>query len=399
MLELPTLALPTWARRAAAGAAITIVLGFLQGTMLWLGLRSEGTTIPGLRPERLVLWQVLGWSTWAVLAPAILALGARVRPEPRRLRWFAVHVPAAAACAALFSAGMVAASRLVQPWGPSGLDRPFFMEVIRHATSFLHLGLLAYFGILGAGYALDYYHRFRERELRAVQLETRLANARLEALRLQLQPHFLFNTLHTAAGLVRQGETDAAVETLARLSDLLRVTLEGEGRQLVPLAEELRLADLYLGIQQVRFSDRLRIERAVDETLLPALVPAFVLQPLLENAVRHGIGRRAAAGTLRVVAERAAEGGLRLEVHDDGEGLDGEPATPGGAAAPGADPPDARHEGVGLANIRARIAELYGGAARLELLPRPGRGAIARVTLPLGAAAPALAVVVAEGAA
>ena len=397
MPALPPPALPTWARRAATGAAITAILGALQGTMLWLGIRSEGTTIPGLRPGGLVLWQVLGWMTWAVLAPAILALGARVRPEPGRLRWFAVHVPAAAACAALFSAGMVAASRLVQPWGPRGLDRPFVMEVLGHATSFLHLSLLAYFGILGAGYALDYYHRFRERELRAAQLETRLANARLEALRLQLQPHFLFNTLHTAAGLVRQGQNDTAVETLARLSDLLRVTLDGEGRQLVPLAEELRLADLYLGIQQVRFSDRLRIERAVDETLLLAPVPAFVLQPLLENAVRHGIGRRAAPGMLRVVAERAAEGRLRLEVHDDGVGLGAERPTLAGAAATGGDRPGDRHEGVGLANIRARIAAIYGGEARLELLPRPGRGAIARVTLPLGTGAAAHAL--AEGAA
>ena len=380
--------LPSWARSAAIGVAITLALGALQGAMLWLGLRSEGVEIPGLRPERLLLWQMLGWTTWAILAPAILALGARVRPE-RPLRWSAVHLTAAALCAFLFSSGMVAASRLAQPWGARDDGQSFTMEVIGHGTSFLHLSLITYFGILGAGYALDYHRRFRERELRAAQLETRLANARLEALRLQLQPHFLFNTLHTAAGLVRQGDNAAAVETLARLSDLLRVTLDGEGRQLVSLAEELRLADLYLEIQQVRFSDRLRIERAIDETLLAAPVPAFVLQPLLENAVRHGIGRRAAAGTLRVVAERAGADRLRLEVHDDGVGIGG---AEGGADAAAAPPGSgegrrSRGEGVGLANIRARIAQLYGGEAGLELLARPGGGAIARVTLPLGSPA------------
>jgi hypothetical protein len=389
--------LPPWARRAAAAAVLTLALGVLQGTMLWVGIRSERTVIPGLRLERLVLWQALGWTTWALLTPAILALGARVRPQ-RRLRWLAVHVPAAVACAALFSTGMVAVSRLVRPWGTSGQGRPFAMEVVGHGTSFVHLSLLAYFGILGAGYALDYYGRFRERERLAAGLEARLATARLEALRLQLQPHFLFNTLHTAAGLVRQGENDAAVETLARLSDLLRTTLDGAGRQLVPLAEELRLADLYLGIQRVRFSDRLRLEREVDETLLEAPVPPFVLQPLLENAVRHGIGRRAAAGTLRLVAAREGRDRLRLEVHDDGVGL-AEGADGGGTgesgrgAAPEAGPRSA--EGVGLGNTRARLAALYGGAAALELLPRAGGGAIARLTLPL-AGAPAAAV---EGAA
>ena len=389
-------ALPLWARRAAVGVAISLVVGVLQGTMLWVGIRAEGTSIPGLRLERLLLWQMLGWASWGLLAPAILALGARVGPE-RRGRWLAVHLAAAAVCSLLFSASMVLASRWVRPWGSRGSERPLGPEVIGHLTSFLHMTLIAYFGILGAGYALDYYRRFRERELRAAQLETRLANARLETLRLQLQPHFLFNTLHTAAGLVRQGHNEAAVGTLTRLSDLLRVTLESEGRQLVPLAEELRLADLYLEIQRVRFSDRLRLERAVDETLLDAPVPAFVLQPLLENAVRHGIGRRAAAGMLRVVAAREGAERLRLEVHDDGvgldagagggegsgEGLEGEAATP------------ARGAGVGLGNTRARIAQLYGEAAALELLPRAGGGTVARLTLPLGAA-PAAA---AEGAA
>jgi LytS/YehU family sensor histidine kinase len=170
------------------------------------------------------------------------------------------------------------------------------------------------------------------------------------------------------AGLVRQGENPAAVEMLARLSDLLRATLDGGGRPLVPLAKELALAELYLGIQQVRFADRLRVERAIDPSLLEAAVPPFSLQPLLENAVRHGLGARAGSGLLRIVAERTVDG-LCLEVHDDGRGLTHASERP--------------VEGVGLGNTRSRLDQLFGDAARLELVPRPGGGAIARLVLPL----------------
>ncbi len=346
-------------------AGLGAAFGALQGTLLYVGLRQE----PGLPVQpslpRFVVWQVLSWLVWGALAPAILELAARVRPE-RPLRWVAVHLPAALAASTFHAAAGVAVMRAVSPFGRREA-RPFTGELLGRVTSTLHFELLVYLAIVGTSYAVDYYRRFRDRELRAAQLETRLTEARLESLRLQLQPHFLFNALHTVAGLVRQGESPAAVEMLARLSDLLRATLEGGGRPLVPLAKELALAELYLGIQQVRFADRLRVERLIDPSLLDAEVPPFVLQPLLENAVRHGLGARAGAGLLRIVAERAGAD-VCLEIQDDGRGL-------GHASGPPV-------EGVGLGNTRARLDQLFGASARLELLPRPEGGAIARLTLP-----------------
>ena len=355
------------ARAALVVAGLGAAFGVLQATMLWVGLKQEANLpfTPSL--PRLLAWQVLSWGTWCLLAPAILWLGAAVPPE-KRARWLAVQLPAGLAASVLHAAAGTLIAAAARPWGPRGSQGPLLGQILGRVTNTLHLELLVYLAILGSGYAVDYYRRFRDRELRTAQLESRLAEARLDALRLQLQPHFLFNALHTVAGLVRQGESPAAVEMLARLSGLLRATLEGGGRSLVPLSEELALAEHYLSIQEVRFADRLRVERAVDASLLDAEVPPFLLQPLLENALRHGLGLKARSGSLRLVAERAP-GGLRLEVHDDGRGLarEGEPPV----------------DGVGLANTRARLEQLFGAAARLELLPRDGGGAIARVTVPL----------------
>jgi LytS/YehU family sensor histidine kinase len=143
---------------------------------------------------------------------------------------------------------------------------------------------------------------YRERVRAQAALDQELTTARLRALEMQLQPHFLFNTLHAVGGLIRQGESEAAIETLTRLSDLLRVTLAGEGRPLVPLGEELAHTDLYLEIQRIRFADRLSIEREVEPGTEAIPVPAFILQPLVENAIRHGIARKAGAGRLRLTA-------------------------------------------------------------------------------------------------
>ncbi len=345
--------------------ALATAFGLLQGAMVYVGLRQESGLdfTPSL--PRFLAWQVATWMVWAAMAPGILALAARVRPE-RTGRWLAVHLPAAVLAACLHAAAGVLISLAVQPFGRPA-SAPLTAQLVGRLTSTLHLEVLVYFAIVGASYTVDYYRRFRDRELRAAQLEGRLAEARLDALRLQLQPHFLFNTLHTVAALVRQDENAAAVETLARLSDLLRASFEGGGRSLVPLDEELALAERYLAIQQVRFGDRLRIEQEVDPSLLGLAVPPFVLQPLLENALRHGLAVRAGAGLVRVVAKRSGAL-LRLEVHDDGRGLiDG-----GGPAV----------EGVGLANTRARLEQLFGDAARLELLARAGGGVVARLTLP-----------------
>ena len=348
--------------------------GALNGSQLYLGVRSEGMDIPF---ARVFVWQMLGWLPWAALTPAVLWLGRRFPLErPGLARNLAAH---AAACALISSAHMAlftVANMLLSPF--ESKPRSFWEMFYGRLTSQFHIDLLIYCAVLGTSYAVGYYARFREREVRATQLEARLAQAELQALKMQLHPHFLFNTLNGIAGLVRDKKNGAAVEMIAGLSDLLRHTLDGAGRQEVTLREELEFLELYLGIQQKRFPDRLRVEMSVEPNALEALVPNLILQPLVENAIRHGVSRRAAAGVVGVAASR--EGGrLRLRVYDDGPGL----RRDARADANG----DGRHEGspstgIGLSNTRARLRQLYGDAQSFEVFDREAGGVEATLLLP-----------------
>jgi len=210
--------------------------------------------------------------------------------------------------------------------------------------------------------AIEYYRQFRLRELKASQLEAQLAVAQLEVLKMQLQPHFLFNTLHAISALMYR-DVGSADRMVTRLSDFLRLTLDSAGVQEVTLKREMEYLDKYLEIEQVRFGDRLEVRRAIDPATLDLLVPNLVLQPLVENAVRHGIAPRASGGRIEVTS-RVHEGTLTIEVLDDGPGA------------------GAIREGVGLSNTRARLEQLYGADARLEIGNAPAGGFSARLTLP-----------------
>ena len=212
-------------------------------------------------------------------------------------------------------------------------------------------------------------------ELRASQLETQVAQARLGALKAQLQPHFLFNTLNAIVVLVRQQKGQQAEETLARFSDLLRAVLADMDAQEVTLARELEYLKLYLSIEELRFSDRLRVAINVDPELLDAAVPHMGLQPLVENAIRHGIGTRNSAGIIEIDARRIVDpmvdpmgDHLHVSVRDDGPGF-GVPGAQGGM-------------GLGLANTRARLKQLYGAAAELRAEAHPQGGAVVTLVLP-----------------
>jgi LytS/YehU family sensor histidine kinase len=234
---------------------------------------------------------------------------------------------------------------------------------------------------MGLYYAFAYHRRFREREIVAAQLEAQLATAHLQALRMQLNPHFLFNALHSAAMLTMM-DPDAAHRVLVQLSALLRTTLDRSSSAEVPLAEEIDFLDRYLAIEQIRFQDRLQVDIRADDDALDGAVPNLILQPLVENAVRHGIARRSDARHL-TIRGACANGSLVLEVEDDGPGL------PGGWTLT---PPDGSG-GVGLTNVRSRLERMYGAQGRLELLTptgedgQPGHGVLARVTIPYRAAA------------
>jgi LytS/YehU family sensor histidine kinase len=217
--------------------------------------------------------------------------------------------------------------------------------------------------LVGTGAALRYRDQVRARDLRASQLEAQLAQSQLQLLRSQLHPHFLFNTLHAISTLMHR-DVEAADKMMSKLSELLRRSLDTAARHQVPLAEELEFLAPYLEIEQARFSDRLRVELDIDAAAREALVPALLLQPLIENAIRHGIAPRRGPGrvTLRAVRERDR---LALEVCDDGVG-----------------PPLVLAEGIGLGNIRQRLARLHGDDFAMTAGARDPVGFAVRLSLP-----------------
>jgi hypothetical protein len=302
---------------------------------------------------------------WAVIALGVLAL-CRLWPiaGPRRRRNLGLHVAAGLAVAAL---DLVLAELLfhgIRAW--RGREIAFGEALAFSFRHNYHVNLLTYWAIVGVKHLLDYYRGLREKELVATRLQEQLAKAELAALRMQLQPHFLFNALNSISELV-YADPAAADKMLVRLSDLLRQSLETNGQQEVPLEQELEYVARYLEIERMRYSDRMRLQMYVDELLLDAAVPTFLLQPLVENAVVHGVGR--SAGPCRVAVRARREGDeLHLEVENDRPDGDGAGHREG--------------TGVGLHNTRARLEQLYGGRARLDLdLGRRGT-ALARVVLP-----------------
>ena len=220
-----------------------------------------------------------------------------------------------------------------------------------------------------------YYERVRDRELRASQLEGQLASTQLAMLKLQLQPHFLFNTLNAISALMHQN-VYSAQDMLSRLSDLLRVSLDNVAVQEVPLKSEIEFVRNYLHIEQVRFQDRLTVTMDIDPETLDAMVPNMLLQPLVENSIRHGIARSSGPGTIRIESKHA-DGLVRITVRDNGPGL---PAAKNGHANGNG---NGRAKcGLGLANTRARLQQLYGGAHRLEIANAPGGGVLVTLDLP-----------------
>jgi two-component system, LytTR family, sensor kinase len=319
----------------------------------------------------LIAWAV-GSYIWALLTSLVLWLGRRFPIErgnwPRRMTFHFLFslalglIQLAIEAAILFRIGVF----------------PSVMKSLGMTFGFLlilgfHQNIVTYWVILGIQYTFRYYRRYHEREQQALQLElhaselkTQLVRAHLSALKMQLQPHFLFNTLNAIMVLVRQQKGRQAEETLARLSDLLRCVLEDVEAQEVPLRRELECLQLYLSIEQVRFQDRLRVEISADPAILDAAFPQMGLQPIVENAIRHGLGRSSSAGRIQISASRQ-NGTLEIRVDDDGPGL-----PPGNSLG----------RGIGLANTRARLSQLYGDAGRLIVENGPQSGAVVTILLP-----------------
>ncbi len=305
---------------------------------------------------------------WVALTPFILWFSERFPIE--RSSWIsrsAIHLVVGAIVSATYIAAYTAITRFLAvfpDWKIDALEGQY----IHFLWMYFHLHVFTYFAILGAGLAFDYYHKYRERERQAAELRTQLAQAQLQVLRAQLHPHFLFNTLNTIAGLVRNNENKAAVDMLAGLSDLLRRALETSSEQEVALRDELEFIERYLAIQRMRFSDRLSVKTEIAPDALDARVPNFILQPLVENAIRHGLAARAAPGLLSLTAHRD-NGQLQIIIYNDGPTL-----AEGWRMDSNA--------GIGLRNTRDRLEQLYGAKHQLEVRNQGTSGVVARIAIP-----------------
>jgi sensor histidine kinase YesM len=322
----------------------------------------------------LISWLV-GVYLWALLMPGILWLGRRFPIERRNwVRRVALHLLLGVVVSLV---QLILESAILSRLGIfPGLMNTFVTTFAFLLVIGFHTGIMTYWEVLGVQYGIGYYQNYQERkqealrlELRASELQSQLVQAQLGVLKMQLQPHFLFNTLNAIMVLVRQQKSKEAEQTLAHLSDLLRCVLEDVEAQEVPLRRELEYLQLYLSIEQVRFQDRLRVEISADPAILDAALPQMVLQPVVENAIRHGVGKSAAAGRIKISAVRSNDT-LELRVQDDGPGFSSE------------DPVGKHSTGIGLTNTKARLKQLYGEEARLTSGNGKPRGAVVTITVP-----------------
>lgn len=357
-----------WIETALVFAAWA-VFGLLLTQQSYLQASLSGRAMPWattLRPA--LLESVL----WAFTTLAIFWLARRFPIERGRLlRHILVHLVAAVTIAVGRTGVMVAVSEYVSWLRPRG-----FMLYFLGTSS---QNLIFYVMLLGIAHVVLYYRRYREREHAAAQLARGLTEARLQALKMQLQPHFLFNTLNAISALIPD-EAKPARRMVARLGDLLRTSLEHEDTQEVTLREELSFLEPYLEIEQARLENRLTVVMTIAPDTLEARVPHLLLQPLVENAIRHGIASRIDPGTVTITTARSADGRvLHLDIHNDGR-------PPAGHHA-GARPAGTRR-GVGLANIRARLEQLYGTEHRFTLQHQADGGVLVRVSVPCRPAGP-----------
>jgi two-component system, LytTR family, sensor kinase len=346
------------------------VLGVINVSQIYVEMTDKGMVHSYFL---ILVTELVGcWFVYFLFTPVILWLG---KTFPLERAWWKtsvpVHVLAFLILSSLHSITVNASSRFFQPYGQPAKNRQFWEGFWSRYKFEFHLELMFYVMILGFGYSVSYYRRFREREYRATQLESQLVTAQLEVLKMQLQPHFLFNTINGIVGLVRDQKNDAAVNMLVGLSDLLRHTLQNAQKQTASLRDELEFLELYLDLQQMRFPDRLQVKMNIAPETLAASVPNMMLQPLVENSIRHGIAKRVDVGVLEITAAVSGVSGreLVIKIHDNGAGLPENWSLE-------------NCEGIGLANTRERLRQLYDGRYSFVVENAEGGGVDAVITIP-----------------
>ena len=327
-------------------AALWLAVGLITATQVVVGMAAVGQRLDWIA---LFFTTVAAWLILPFATPVILSLSRRF-PLAKAGDWrnLPVHLTAALG----FGVAHIVWSATVE-WifNPLALQPHASFRGVFFTTLYMqfHTGIIIYAATVAIGSTLDFIRRLAYREAEAARLAGELSKAQLDALRRQLEPHFLFNTLNGISGLIRENRSETAVEMIAGLSDLLRRVLEGSGRQLVPLAEEVSFLESYIKLQAMRFGDRLKVAVDIPLELYGALVPPLVLQPMVENAIVHGIGKLMEGGEIRVTV-RESEGMLSIYVYNDGPAL----ALAGGNTT-----------GVGLSNTRGRLVTLYGAGSSL----------------------------------
>lgn len=346
-------------------AAIWTGIALFDASQTVFVMRAEGMHHKWVR---LFVTLMVSWLPWLVATPFTLRLSRKYPPAQwRRISTWGAHLGACALIGAVGAALMSLFEEWLNPWAIDPAPNLYF-DLWR--PKFFN-GLLSYIILYGLILLADHLLRSKEQlafqQTETARLNEQLSKAQLSALRRQIEPHFLFNTLNAIAGLVRENRNDAAVSMIAGLSDFLRRVLQDSDRQQVPLGEELEFTKKYLDIQKARFADRLQYSVDVPANLLAAQVPSLILQPMVENAVKHGISQRVQGGAIRIAASRS-NGTLNLSVYNDG------PSLPAAF--------NEKQSGIGIRNVKSRLQSLYGNAFELRMRNQEPGGVETSISVP-----------------
>ncbi len=354
-------------------ATVWLIPGVLAALQLTFFGDASGTHY-GL--GHALVWQGSAWLIWSVWSQVILTLVDRVKLGTGRLAsWVAIHV---AATFLICAVNVMAIAWLDHRFFHTGQVQTYGYTLRSVMVNHFDFQVVLYWAVLGAAYMVEFVRRYRERDRAAVELEQKLAMTQLDALRMQLNPHFLFNALNSVAELMEM-DVKQAQKTLTRVSDLLRLSLRSAGSSTIPLWQEIELVELYLQIARVRYGQGLEVDIEVDSSAVDLPVPSFLLQPLVENALKHGLAPGHQGQCIHVTARRLGDS-LELVVDDNGKGLDGLITTSGRfmAARPSVD-----GLGIGLTNTRSRLTMLYGDRYAFRMSNQNNGGCRVEIRLPL----------------
>jgi signal transduction histidine kinase len=326
--------------------------------------------------ETALYWQGASWMMWGLWSQVVLTLVDRLKLDSARLLpWIAIHV---AVSAVICAVNVFAIAWLDHIFGSVGQVTSYALAVRVVLVNHLDFQVVLYWAVVGAAYMVEFVRRYRERDRAAAALEQKLAMTQLEALRMQLNPHFLFNALNSVAELMEVNVKEAQ-GTLTRVADLLRLSLRSAGSSLIPVWQEIELVELYLQIARVRYGQGLDADITADPSAVDVMLPSFLLQPLVENALKHGLAPGHPDQSVEVHVKRNG-GALEIVVEDNGRGLDGLLTTSGRFLAT---TPSVDGLGIGLTNTRMRLTMLYGDRYAFRMSNQPSGGCRVEIRLPV----------------